>query len=481
MSQAVRLSDQGSPETITAGQPITEETPWFLRADHEDEVLYDTDGGVSTVKAGKLSGLVEYLTRHDRLDASFNHTFLLTYRSFTSSAELFEILAQRFNIKPPAALTNAELQVWTQQKQKVIQIRIINILKRWLEQFWVEPDDDKTKGLLDKMRIFAEESVPTVQTPASQGLLAVIEQRHRKESMTTSPRVSMHNVNTPAPLLPKKMKKVKLLDINPIEIARQLTLIEFQLYSKMRLDECLNKAWQKRAEAGAQEPAPNIRALIHHSNQLANWVGGMILAKDDLKKRVRIIKHFVEVADVCRSMQNYSTAISIISGLGTAPVYRLGRTWSQVSERTCAVLEPLRSLVASTKNFHQYRETLRSASPPCIPFLGVYLMDLTFIEDGNPSLTPSGMINFSKRGKAAAVIRDIQRFQTSPFLFKPVPELQEFIVGNLQSASDVNEMHERSLQLEPRTPHEENDAPPVPYVSTGSHMTSILVASMVLR
>ncbi|KAL1853733.1 cell division cycle-related protein [Paecilomyces lecythidis] len=481
MSQAVRLSDQGSPESIIAGQPITEETPWFLRTDHEDEVLYDVEGGVSTVKAGKLSGLVEYLTRHDRLDTSFNHTFLLTYRSFTSSAELFEMLAQRFNIEPPAGLTNAELQVWTQQKQKVIQIRVINILKRWLEQFWVEPDDEKTKGLLDEMRTFAEESVPTVQTPASQGLLAVIEQRRRKESMNASPRVSMHNVNTPTPLLPKKMKKIKLVDINPIEIARQLTLIEFQLYNKIRLDECLNKAWQKKADAGAREHAPNIRALIHHSNQLANWVGGMILAKDDLKKRVRIIKHFVEVADACRSMQNYSTAISIISGLGTAPVYRLGRTWSQVSERTCAVLEPVRNLVASTKNFHQYRETLRLASPPCIPFLGVYLMDLTFIEDGNPSLTPSRMINFNKRGKAAAVIRDIQRFQNSPFLFKPVPELQEFIVGNLQAASDVNEMHERSLQLEPRTPQEENNGAAVPYVSTGSHMSAFLMASIAMR
>lgn len=307
MSQAVRISDQGSPETIIAGQPITEETPWFLRIDHEDEVLYDAEGGVSTVKAGKLSGLVEYLTRHDRLDTSFNHTFLLTYRSFTSSAELFEMLAQRFNIEPPAGLTNAELQVWTQQKQKVIQIRVINILKRWLEQFWVEPDDEKTKGLLDEMRTFAEESVPTVQTPASQGLLAVIEQRRRNESMTTSPRVSMHNVNTPTPLLPKKMKKIKLVDINPIEIARQLTLIEFQLYNKIRLDECLNKAWQKKADAGAREHAPNIRALIHHSNQLANWVGGMILAKDDLKKRVRIIKHFVEVADVRISLQHLLT------------------------------------------------------------------------------------------------------------------------------------------------------------------------------
>jgi son of sevenless-like protein len=250
------------------------------------------------------------LTRHDQLDASFNNAFLLTYRSFTSSAELCELLVQRFNIEPPNGLTLAELQVWTQQKQKVIRIRVMNILKRWLEQFWAEPNDETTKTLVDKIRTFAEVAIPTVQTPALQGLIELIEQRRRnEEGRPNSQRISIQSADIPQPLLPKKMKKLKLVEINPIEVARQLTLIEYQLYSKIRLDECLNKAWQrkKNVDAGERELAPNIRALIQHSNQLANWVGGMILAKDDLKKRVRVIKHFVEVADVPISLAPLGT------------------------------------------------------------------------------------------------------------------------------------------------------------------------------
>jgi son of sevenless-like protein len=108
-------------------------------------------------------------------------------------------------------------------------------------------------------------------------------------------------------------------------------------------------------------------------------------------------------------------------------------------------------------------------------------MDLTFIEDGNPSMTSSGMVNFSKRDKAATVIQDIQRFQHSTFSFVPVPELQEFIVGNIQAAGDVNEMHGRSLQLEPRTLQEENNSGQVPYVSTGSHMSAFLMASIAFQ
>jgi son of sevenless-like protein len=62
---------------------------------------------------------------------------------------------------------------------------------------------------------------------------------------------------------------------------------------------------------------------------------------------------------------------SIISALGTAPIHRLGRTWAQVSGRTLTILEQMRRLMASTKNFGEYRETLHSANPPCIPFFGM--------------------------------------------------------------------------------------------------------------
>ena len=144
--------------------------------------------------------------------------------------------------------------------------------------------------------------------------------------------------------------------------------------------------------------------------------------------------------------------------------------------------------MGSTKNFGEYRETLHLANPPCIPFfgnfpplfpsafplpppflglpsgiksnhppsLGVYLTDLTFIEDGIPSVIKrTQLINFAKRAKTAEVIRDIQQYQNVPYPFKPVGELQEHILKNMQAAGDVHEMYERSLQVEPREREDE--------------------------
>lgn len=62
---------------------------------------------------------------------------------------------------------------------------------------------------------------------------------------------------------------------------------------------------------------------------------------------------------------------SIISALGTAPIHRLNRTWAHVSGRTLTILEQMRKLMASTKNFGEYREALHLANPPCIPFFGM--------------------------------------------------------------------------------------------------------------
>jgi son of sevenless-like protein len=140
-----------------------------------------------------------------------------------------------------------------------------------------------------------------------------------------------------------------------------------------------------------------------------------------------------------------------------------------------AVLESMRKLMGSTRNFAEYRDTLHRANPPCIPFfgkraliltsgtrltnLGVYLTDLTFIEDGIPSLIKkTNLINFAKRAKTAEVIRDIQQYQNVPYPLQPVPDLQDYILTNMQSAGDVHEMYEMSLSVEPREREDEKIA-----------------------
>ncbi|KAI1267237.1 ras GEF [Xylariaceae sp. FL1019] len=433
-----------------------EETPLFLRLDLEHDLSWDLKTSPPSVKGGSLLALVEQLTRHDKLDSNFNNTFLLTYRSFTSARELFELLVKRFNIQPPEGLHSSMYDTWRDKKQKPIRFRVVNILKSWFDNFWMEEPNEESKQIIRDVYSFARDTVKSTETPGSGPLMAVLDQRLSGKEISSKRLIQTMANNIPTPIMPKNMKKLKFLDIDVTEFARQLTVIESKLYAKIKPTECLNKTWQKKVSDGEPEPAPNVKALILHSNQMTNWVAEMILAQMDVKKRVVVIKHFVSVADKCRGVNNFSTLTSIISALGTAPIARLKRTWDQVPARTQTVLENMRKLMASTKNFGEYRESLHAANPPCIPFFGVYLTDLTFIEDGIPSIIKkTNMINFAKRAKTAEVIRDIQQYQNAPYSLQPVPELQDYILSNMAAAGDVHEMYDKSLVVEPREREDE--------------------------
>lgn len=302
------LGEDPSPQTTVAA---AEEIPPFLLLDFEHEVSWETKTSPATVKGGTLLGLVEQLTRHDKLDSSFNNTFLLTYRSFTSARELFELLVKRFAIQPPQGLAPGEFDMWRDRKQKLIRFRVVNILKNWFDSFWMEDYNEESKQLIRDVYSFAKDTVKTTETPGSQPLMTVLDQRLSGKEAGARRMIQTLNQNTPTPIMPKNMKKLKFLDIDVTEFARQLTIIESRLYGKIKPTECLNKTWQKKVPEGDAELAPNVKALILHSNQMTNWVAEMILAQAEARKRVVVIKHFVAVADVSLTHTGASTYLPV--------------------------------------------------------------------------------------------------------------------------------------------------------------------------
>lgn len=288
----------------------TEEIPSFLRLDHEGEISYDMKVNPPQLRGGTLTALVEQLTRHDRLDAPFNNTFLLTYKSFTTASELFELLVKRFGVQPPRNLCAEDHKTWVDKKQKPIRFRVVNILKSWFDNFWMETADQANDQLLRRVYSFAKDSIATTSTPGSGPLMTAVEQRLKGQGTNAKRLVPTPSTQIPTPIMPKNLKKLKFLDIDATEFARQLTIIESGLYGKIKPTECLNKTWQKKLAPDEREPAANVKALILHSNQLTNWVAEMILNQSDVKKRVVVIKHFVSVADVSTRTENASARLT---------------------------------------------------------------------------------------------------------------------------------------------------------------------------
>ncbi|CAO3629703.1 unnamed protein product [Cunninghamella echinulata] len=443
--------DLPSTTDIAGSNPTTVDRPAYLSYDYDlSDISFNMEGNV---KGGTLPALVERLTLHDYLDMNFNNTFLLTYRSFCTSMELLDLLEGRYNLNPPPELTETELEIWKQKKLKLVRLRVFNVLKNWLEVYYNEED----YVILDRLMTFTDTTIRSTLSFSTDQLERLIQKR-MESGDDTDPglkKLVWTPQQIPDPILPRK--NFKLLDLDPTELARQLTLIDFKMYSSIRPIECLDKAWSRETSDDAAPVSVNIRASIEYCNQVTSWVSDAILSQNDVKKRSNLIKFWVQVAEKCRELNNFNTCMAVLSAFDNSSVGRLKRTWEMVGARTNQILSHIRKIMGANRNFSEYRQLIHSVNPPCIPFLGIYLQDLTFIEDGNSNIITKSkdLINFAKREKTAEVIREIQQYQTLFYKLKPVEEIQEFIRNHLQSTRDEDQLYKESLKLEPREREDE--------------------------
>ncbi|KAL0960836.1 hypothetical protein HGRIS_005852 [Hohenbuehelia grisea] len=428
--------------------------PWFLRPNYSSsEIQIDPDG---SVRGGTVPALVERLTAHEHGDATFIKTFLMTFKSFTTLDELYNLLVQRFWIQPPNKLAPNELDQWGRLKQHVIRARVLNTFKSMVTDDDVLEKEDLP--ILDRIKEFISSSDEVSSMPAAKQLLILIE-RTQKGGDAMKMMVSTSLQTAPTPIVPKigSGRKLKLLDVDPLELARQLTIIECNLYLKIKPMECLVRSRGQKLEHN-----DNIATVIQMSNRIADWVADSILSKDDSRRRAATVKQFISVADRCRTMHNFSTMVAITSGLNTPPIRRLKRTWEQVNHKFTAQLAACEMTIDSTKNFNNYRATMASVTPPCVPFIGVFLTTLQFIQDGNPDKLSGSLVNFRKRQKAVEVINDIKRWQAMPFNFTQVPSVMQFVEESLAQFNDTVDVREHfwqlSLEREPREREDEKMA-----------------------
>ena len=430
-----------------------EKKKWYLNYDYDPkDLVFNLE---SKVKGGTFEALVERLTCHDSFDANFTNTFLLTYRSFCTSTEFMTELIKRYSLPQPQGLTDInEINEWHEKKLKPIRIRVCNVVKSWFESFSIETDEDDQKAF-GMAKEFFERQIQSDPTflPVSK-LLDKFDKGFTKRIIPAPGR------EAPIPIVPKSLRRIRFIEIDPIEIARQLTLMCSKLYNQIQPVECLNKAWSNNNSEN--NPAVNIKMMIEMSNQVTSWVALTILEERELKKRAANLKHFIYIADKCYSLNNFNTLMSILAGFNSAPIHRLRRTWEQLSSKNMSILESLKKIMDRNKNFSTYREQLHSVNPPCVPYLGIYLTDLTFIEDGNQDNLKNSdgqvnekLVNFSKQSKTADVIREIQQYQNQVYCLQDVPELQNWLNESLERIKDENDMYEMSLELEPKEREDE--------------------------
>ncbi|NWX91428.1 RGRF1 factor, partial [Nothoprocta pentlandii] len=233
-----------------------------------------------------------------------------------------------------------------------------------------------------------------------------------------------------------------------LEIAEQLTLLDHLVFKKIPYEEFFGQGWMKLEK---NERTPYIMKNTKHFNDVSNLIASEILRNEEINARVSAIEKWVAVADICRCLHNYNAVLEITSSLNRSAIFRLKKTWLKVSKQTKALIDKLQKLVSSEGRFKNLREALKNCDPPCVPYLGMYLTDLAFIEEGTPNYTEDGLVNFSKMRMISHIIREIRQFQQTSYKIEHQAKVTQYLLDQ-SSVMDEEALYEASLRMEPKLP-----------------------------
>ncbi|KAM6986045.1 ras-specific guanine nucleotide-releasing factor RalGPS1 [Aplochiton taeniatus] len=174
-----------------------------------------------------------------------------------------------------------------------------------------------------------------------------------------------------------------VLKVTPEEFASQITLMDAPVFKAIQPEELASCGWNRKEKHSL---APNVVAFTRRFNQVSFWLVREILTAQTLKIRAEILGHFVKIAKKLYELNNLHSLVSVVSALQSAPIFRLSKTWALISRKDKATFEKLDFLTSKEENYTRMREYIRSLKmAPCIPYLGIYLLDMIYIDSAYPA------------------------------------------------------------------------------------------------
>ncbi|XP_017691741.1 ras-specific guanine nucleotide-releasing factor 1 isoform X2 [Pipra filicauda] len=320
--------------------------------------------------------------------------------------------------------------------------RVLNVLRHWVSKH--SQDFETNEELKFRVIGFLEEVIHdpellTQERKAAANIIRTLTQEDPGDNQITLEEV-VH--------MAEGVKAEPFENHSALEIAEQLTLLDHLIFKKIPYEEFFGQGWMKLEK---NERTPYIMKNTKHFNDVSNLIASEIIRNEEINARVSAIEKWVAVADICRCLHNYNAVLEITSSLNRSAIFRLKKTWLKVSKQTKALIDKLQKLVSSEGRFKNLREALKNCDPPCVPYLGMYLTDLAFIEEGTPNYTEDGLVNFSKMRMISHIIREIRQFQQTSYKIEHQPKVTQYLLDQ-SFVMDEETLYEASLRIEPKLP-----------------------------
>ncbi|KAG2374715.1 hypothetical protein C9374_010459 [Naegleria lovaniensis] len=371
-------------------------------------------------QAGSLNKVIERLTMPTQ-DQQFIDIFLNTYMAITSPETVLAKLFQRFRVPSH----------FTPDVKNGVQSGVIRVLIIWLENHF----HHFTNNMLQRIQSFLDEQAQQqAKINKSRKKINEIISQMRNKSNKPEEMQFRPSDKIPDPIIPLGKifsPDLAVEDIDGEEMARQLCLYEFDMYFAIKSEELLNQAWTKPK---LKHRATNVIAMMNFFENISLWVASLICRGKSTYERKHSYKKLIIICEHLRKLNNFNTLKAILNGFETGAVKRLKETRNELGNKSKEAETVLKQLMSEENNYKRYKEVLKQSSVPAIPYLGVHLQDLEYIEKNhhdfvkNTNRNGSELINWIKRESLSEVIKEIKHFQNPiGYKFVKVYQIQELI------------------------------------------------------
>ncbi|XP_042536846.1 rap guanine nucleotide exchange factor 1 isoform X1 [Dipodomys spectabilis] len=373
------------------------------------------------VRGGSGDILLVHATETDRKDlVLYCEAFLTTYRTFISPEELIKKLQYRYEKFSPFADT---FKKRVSKNTFFVLVRVVD------ELCLVELTEEILKLLMELVFRLVSSGELSLARVLRKNILDKVDQKKLLRCAHSDQPLAARGVAA---------RPGTLHDFHSHEIAEQLTLLDAELFYKIEIPEVL--LWAKEQN---EEKSPNLTQFTEHFNNMSYWVRSIIMLQEKAQDRERLLLKFIKIMKHLRKLNNFNSYLAILSALDSAPIRRL--EWQR---QTSEGLAEYCTLIDSSSSFRAYRAALSEVEPPCIPYLGLILQDLTFVHLGNPDFI-DGKVNFSKRWQQFNILDSMRCFQQAHYDIRRNDDIINFF-NDFSDHLAEEALWELSLKIKPR-------------------------------
>eukprot|EP01130_Rhizamoeba_saxonica_P017182 TRINITY_DN8216_c0_g1_i1.p1 TRINITY_DN8216_c0_g1~~TRINITY_DN8216_c0_g1_i1.p1 ORF type:complete len:887 (-),score=168.12 TRINITY_DN8216_c0_g1_i1:38-2698(-) len=397
---------------------------------HETEVMFVTAGARSLITSGSLENVIEHYTK-EPTDADWKRFLIFAHTHFVSSEYFIgEIISSFKNITPTDDM-----------QHEIVALRHINIIKTWIDISYSTFDENVRQIIMD----FIEETDADREIKIGPHITEAIDRvnEHISEEEEDPP--------LPVELMFTLGDELSLLSVNIVELARQVTLIDHNLISKIEIEELQYPHWTEEDGNMNRKHSPNVVKYRKWCDKFAYWLVMQVVKEHQLLTRIAKLEALLSLGNELLNCNNYNLVIFL--ALNQSPLTRLKKTWMNISKKAFKDWKRIKNTFDMSNNWSEYRTSYKNSPEPKILALEIILKEIfnicvdptsdDFLDEGRT------IINMMKLNNLGEMIDYIVTCKNQSFSYVPFGGLQKILTSlPYYTLTDVDQESKKCIPSE---------------------------------